>query len=722
MAPFGNLFKSVAEFIKGSTPPYVLGQAQKSGLHPEYDDKFLIDNDDNWPYICSRIVASCIAQQPIRLFATRSTGQQRARTRSGGAGRVLKRSSEDYAYLKNHPYIRKQANFNGAEEVEEIYDHPLLDLLNAVNDSQNGFEAMYLTSVYMDLTGDAYWYLENDTMGIPEKMFVLLSQYTKIVPGTEELIRGYLYGHDSSNIQAFPPEEVIHFKWPNPENPYYGKGKLEPIIRAALRDRKMDNLESARLENGGAPRSMIGYKGKMNEADRRSLQGEFDRMVRRGDKAGGIFVTSHDPQVYSLGQSLQDMAFPTGRAYNRDQCANSFGVPLSMLESGDFGRANFDASLYAFAKNTLLPKMTLIDQKLNEQLVPMYDGADRLIVCFDNPVPDDVDTNMKIEDQRLKTGVITPNEVRAREGLDPLPNGDVPLTELRSMTGPQQAQKAYDIKAKEPKPSDEPSREFPGAITGGENDPLNARERGLANEAGKHIKEYNKEATRVLKGATTVPMMVSLAEGGLVGGTLLNELVINLADASLPWMADGFIKGGQMGQEKLGLNVSMWIDQPDAVAEMRERALKFSNEVYQARDKDIQSSLTQAIEKGWSVDETTKAISDKVGEKSVKWQSERIARTEMAKSEHKGMIKLWKDTGIVKAKQWDAANDACPFCLDMHGKIVGLDEAFWTAEGPNQFVEFRGRTIEMKHEFDDVISPPLHPNCRCTLQPVLFDE
>jgi len=160
MAPFGNLFKSVAEFIKGSTPPYVLGQAQKSGLHPEYDDKFLIDNDDNWPYICSRIVASCIAQQPIRLFATRSTGQQRARTRSGGAGRVLKRSSEDYAYLKNHPYIRKQANFNGAEEVEEIYDHPLLDLLNAVNDSQNGFEAMYLTSVYMDLTGDAYWHLE----------------------------------------------------------------------------------------------------------------------------------------------------------------------------------------------------------------------------------------------------------------------------------------------------------------------------------------------------------------------------------------------------------------------------------------------------------------------------------------------------------------------------------------------------------------------------------
>jgi phage portal protein BeeE len=52
------------------------------------------------------------------------------------------------------------------EETNEKTDHPLLDLLDSPNDNMNGLELKYLTSACLDLTGNAYWWLEgvsNDT-------------------------------------------------------------------------------------------------------------------------------------------------------------------------------------------------------------------------------------------------------------------------------------------------------------------------------------------------------------------------------------------------------------------------------------------------------------------------------------------------------------------------------------------------------------------------------
>src|ERR1017187_10529255 len=42
----------------------------------------------------------------------------------------------------------------------ELEEHELLDLLDGVNDFMTGPELKYLTSIHLDLTGNAYWYLE----------------------------------------------------------------------------------------------------------------------------------------------------------------------------------------------------------------------------------------------------------------------------------------------------------------------------------------------------------------------------------------------------------------------------------------------------------------------------------------------------------------------------------------------------------------------------------
>ena len=81
------------------------------------------------------------------------------------------------------------------------------------------------------------------------------------------------------------------------------------------------------------------------------------------------------------------MAFLQGRKWTREEICNCYGVPISKLTTDNVNRANAESGDYSYMKDTILPRLKKIEQKLNEQLLPMYD--DRLFCAFDNPVPAD---------------------------------------------------------------------------------------------------------------------------------------------------------------------------------------------------------------------------------------------------------------------------------------------------------------------------------------------
>jgi SPP1 gp7 family putative phage head morphogenesis protein len=61
-------------------------------------------------------------------------------------------------------------------------------------------------------------------------------------------------------------------------------------------------------------------------------------------------------------------------------------------------------------------------------------------------------------------------------------------------------------------------------------------------------------------------------------------------------------------------------------------------------------------------------------------------------------VLAWQESGEVDRMQWVAETNACPICTALNGEIVILGGPFSS-----------GREV------------PAHPNCRCTLSPVLSD-
>ena len=94
-------------------------------------------------------------------------------------------------------------------------------------------------------------------------------------------------------------------------------------------------------------------------------------------------------------------------------------------------------------------------------------------------------------------------------------------------------------------------------------------------------------------------------------------------------------------------------------------------------------------------------------------RSEKIARTETIRAQNKAEIAVWEQSGVVSGKVWFTPMDerTCPDCEVMNGTELGLSESYFN----------KGDTTEqgLNLNYEDVDGPPLHPQCRCTLIPIV---
>ena len=99
-----------------------------------------------------------------------------------------------------------------------------------------------------------------------------------------------------------------------------------------------------------------------------------------------------------------------------------------------------------------------------------------------------------------------------------------------------------------------------------------------------------------------------------------------------------------------------------------------------------------------------------------------IARTEANRATRVAEVEAWKATGAVEGKTWLLAPDPCEFCeavaAQFNQKGVGLNDAFLTKDSTLTGTD--GGTMVL--DYEDIQGAPLHPNCRCSLQPVLRSD
>jgi HK97 family phage portal protein len=369
-------------------------------------------------WACISINAAVCASFPPRLFVTTGPGQARPKC----AAKALPPAAEQRLRALPHLALYTRA----AAAVEEVTEHPLLTLLRQVNPIHNAFDLWELTQVYLEVHGRAFWYLDRGPLGTPANIWILPSQNVtpKRAPDSPRPVDYYQY-RTGAREQRFAPEDVIFFRYPDPRDPY--TGGLSPL-RACFEQVQLASdyaaTKSAVYENRAVPSAVISPDIVLGEEERDRLEAQINQKLRRGG-AGRILVAESGLKVQLLTQSLGDLAALADLKATKEEIANAFHIPIAFLTS-ETNLANLQAAEHQHMAKAITPRLRRRDEKLNEQLLPLYDPTGRLFVASEDPVPVNFENNLKELELKLKYGVCTINEVRAAEGQPPVPWGDVP--------------------------------------------------------------------------------------------------------------------------------------------------------------------------------------------------------------------------------------------------------------------------------------------------------
>lgn len=383
------------------------------------DFQSLLNAYRGWVYVCANRNATSVASVPLKLYVAKNSGKKI----KGYPVKRIDRQQTDFlmgnAGLLQLPIVRK------AVEIEEITEHPFLDLMHNVNGFMNAFTLWETTELFQELCGNSYWYIVESSVGgkqIPVEIWPIPPQNLKVIPDQEKFIFGYKYEKGMDAV-VFDESQVIHFKFPNPTNYYYGKAPLAAVTDAYNIGQNMNTYENAVFSNMGQLEGAFETDDAISDVEFERIKTEIKNSFQGAKNAGKSPLLDKGIKFKSYGLSPREMSFLQGRKQIKEEICNAYGQSLALYDK-DSNRANSESATYNYMKDAIRPRCMRIEEKLNEKLLPRYDK--RLFVAFENCVPQDKEFRLKEQESHLKSGYSSINEERQQDGQEGVEWGDVP--------------------------------------------------------------------------------------------------------------------------------------------------------------------------------------------------------------------------------------------------------------------------------------------------------
>ena len=372
----------------------------------------------SWVYAAATINANAVAALPLRLYAKRDESilptraiERRRKAYLMGDGQGEQRPSTS---------VMRKAAMYGDDFEEVVGNHPVLDLLGQANPFLNGFDLSVLRVLYGELTGNAYLHpIIDEATGLPSELWPLASHFVEVIPCEDDFIRGYLYGQNAQMKQVFEPDEVIHFRRPNPGNLFYGLGKVEAAYGSIVANDAVHEMDISTFANSARPDYAVVVKGSATGDQLDRFQSQVENRLKGTRKDGSFITVTGDVQFTPLNFPPKDLA---GREEIVEEIAAVFGVPVSMLKANDPNLASAQTGFAQWREGTVLPLVRMDEQELNQSLLPLFGLEDTHVLAYDNPVPTDRAFELTERQAAVSGGWRTPNEARLEEGREPIAN------------------------------------------------------------------------------------------------------------------------------------------------------------------------------------------------------------------------------------------------------------------------------------------------------------
>lgn len=373
----------------------------------------------SWIYVCANKNAVTVSKHMLGLYAAKPIGNT---AKILAPHKTL--SFDQKKHLKSITQIKNLTSVRKSDEIIEVVEHPFLEILNRANPFMSGTELIEMTVLFLELTGNAYWYIVRDKQfGIPIQVWVVPSQFMKVVPGKDTLLAGYVYKEHMNEV-PFEVDEIVHFKYPNPNDFFYGVSPLLAVSDAYNTNENIHVFTNALFTNMARPEGVIQTDQDLSSDDFDSLKKRWQAAYGGASKARKTAVLSKGLKYQPITMTPQELDFAQGRAIVKEEICNAFGQSVA-LYSEKANRANSEQAYNSFLRDAVSPRLRRIEETINAFIMPLFDP--NIFVAFENAVPEDKDFRLKERESNLKNGYSCINEERRIDGRDDVEWGDKPI-------------------------------------------------------------------------------------------------------------------------------------------------------------------------------------------------------------------------------------------------------------------------------------------------------
>ncbi len=667
---------------------------------------------------------------------------------------------------------------NSAGEIEEVLDHPAQQLLDQVNDHTTRLDHFHLTQEYLELAGEAPWFINRGQSGTGEPVSIMLLRPDKLTivqnddVNSDSPIKGYKYRPDANTVIEISIDELIFLKYPDPINYFRGKGTLQAAAKVVDIDNFSEDYNKRFFYNSARPDMVLQSDQKLTGVQRQTLQSSIRKLYQGGEKAHKTLILESGLKATPYSVSQKDMDFLEQQRYDMSKIFSIFGVPKSVMAvSDDVNLANAKVGEYIFMKYTIVPKLKRIVGQLNEFYLPMFAGTEQMFFSFENPIPADTDAMIKKYDSALGKGWMTPNEVRAEENLSDIgPDGDIlyvptsirPIDQAGDPLGAGAPIPAKQVAVKSSNKSIRHAKTIIANSAGGYNRVRNVLvnaikvARAKANEEEKIVEIEKKidsialamvktlvrsKKEKAAKQAAQDKNIFAEFGGIFLANVKTHEQIFKVATDAIFQQQKAKILARA---PKKALNEDDWMldEEEEATTMVRVYSPLMKNAI-----KDAGSKAAKLVANDGTFDDATKVVQNYIKNRTFDFsfemnqQTNKLLGDQLAEAVAAGESILqirgrvsdlfdnmeeYRSERIARTEVVSASNFAATEAYDQSGVV---NEIQWLATEDDrtdgECASLDGTVIDLgasfaeNDYFGDVEYPPIHANCRCTVVPVI---
>lgn len=264
--------------------------------------------------------------------------------------------------IKNVPWVVK----NDSNVLES---HHLTRLFSYPNPKISTDDMWEIIHSWLQLSGNAYC-IKVKVGGQTQELWPVSPDRMSPMQGTSvsEWIAAYVF--DKNNKQTkkiYNPEEIIHFKFIDPSNPYVGIGPLQAAARIVDIDNDQSDWSKSTMSNRGVIDGVMTFEREFESlSDADAISKVINDRFAGTRNARKIAVLGGNAKYQRTALTPLESDFSTSRKDNRDEIFIAFGVPPQLggsQESSTYN--NYNSSILIFWFSTLIPLLDDIKAELN---------------------------------------------------------------------------------------------------------------------------------------------------------------------------------------------------------------------------------------------------------------------------------------------------------------------------------------------------------------------